>query len=102
MLDNDNLPKIDHNFSDLTADSLQQAWREENKQQRRRKYYWTFVIFLLAVVIGGLAIISWSTLRQGSSNWSRWIKDKSDQTLQGLKQWQANNERSVIEGDLLK
>lgn len=43
---NDKLPKIGNDFSDLTADSLQQAWRGETKQQRWRRAYRSLTIFI--------------------------------------------------------
>lgn len=99
---NDKLPKIDNDFNDLTADSLQQAWRGETKQQRWRRAYRSLTIFLLIIMIGGLLMIIWPTMRQNSSTWSVWFKNKAGQALDGFKQWQVNSERSIIEGDILK
>jgi uncharacterized BrkB/YihY/UPF0761 family membrane protein len=102
MLDNVDLPKIDHNFSDLTADSLQQAWQGENKQRRWRRFYRLFVIFIIILMLGGLLLIGWSTVKQDSSGWALWLKNKQNQVIKDIKQWQNNNERAVIEGNLLR
>lgn len=47
-------------------------------------------------------MIIWPTMRQNSSTWSVWFKNKAGQALDGFKQWQVNSERSIIEGDILK
>lgn len=99
---NKQTPKIDNDFSNLTADSLQQAWRGETKQQRWRLAYRSSAVLLLIIMIGGLLMIIWPTMRQNSSTWLVWFKNKAGQALDGFKQWQVNSERSIIEGDILK
>ncbi len=99
---NKQTPKIDNDFSNLTADSLQQAWRGETKQQRWRLAHRSSAVLLLIIIIGGLLVIIWPTMRQNSSTWSVWLKNKAGQALDGFKQWQVNSERSIIEGDILK
>jgi len=95
-------PKIDNDFAQLTGDSLQQAWRGEAKQQRWRRAYWSLAIIILIIMIGGLLVIGWPSFQRNLSNWSAWIKDKTGQTVDNLQQWQLNNERSIIEGNILK
>jgi hypothetical protein len=101
MLDNQP-PKIDNDFSNLTVDSLQQAWRGEAKQQRWRRAYLSTAIILLIIMITGLLMILWPTMRQNLAAWPVWFKNRTGQTLNSLKEWQVNNERSIIEGDILK
>ncbi len=99
---NSQAPKIDNDFAQLTGDSLQQAWRGEAKQQRWRRVYWSLAILILIIMIGGLLVIGWPTFQHNFSNWSAWLKDKTGQTVDNLQQWQLNNERSIIEGNILK
>lgn len=95
-------PKIDNDFSQLTGDSLQQAWRGEAKQQRWRRTYWSLAVVIVVIMIGGLLVISWPSFQHSFSHWSAWFKDKTGQTVNNLQQWQLKNERSVIEGNILK
>lgn len=102
MANNSYLPKLDQDFTSLSADSLQQAWNNEAKQRNRRQFYVASIVLLLIVVIGGLLAISWPSLRQGAGNLPERFYDKADQLMGGLKQWQSANEKAVIEGDILK
>lgn len=99
---NKQTPKIDNDFSNLTADSLQQAWRGETKQRLWRLAYRSSAVFLLIIMIGGLLVIIWPTTRQSLANWSTWFKNKSGQALDSFKEWQLNSEKSIIEGNILK
>lgn len=95
-------PKIDNSFSQLTGDSLQQAWHGEAKQQRWRRAYWSLAIIILIITIGGLLVVGWPAFQRNFVNWSAWLKDKAGHTVDSLRQWQLNNERSIIEGKILK
>ena len=99
---NSQAPKIDNDFAQLTGDSLQQAWHGEAKQQRWRRAYWSLAIIILIIMVGGLLVIGWSAFQHNLSSWSAWLKDKTGQTVDNLQQWQLNNERSIIEGNILK
>ena len=102
MVNNSDLPKLDQDFTSLSADSLQQAWNQEAKQRRRRQFYLAFIVLLLIIVIGGLLAISWPGIQQGTGSWPDKLKQKADQAMSSLKKWQSDNEKAVIEGDILK
>ncbi|HNW55560.1 MAG TPA: hypothetical protein PKN62_00545 [bacterium] len=84
------------------TDDLQQAWHEESKLSKwRRSLYIVAAIFSL-IIISGLLIICWPTAKGNASTWKQTIATKAHQLVIGLKEWQNNNEKKVIEGDILK
>lgn len=99
---NNDLPKIDHDFSSLTADSLQQAWQSEAKQQRWRKLSKIMATCFLLALASGLIALSWPSMRQKIDSLPNLLKSKLEYFKQSLKEWEASNEQMIIQGDILK
>ena len=102
-MSNPSAPKIKHDCSQLTGDSLQQAWSNEAKQRRWRRAYWSLAIIIAIIVIVSLVVTSWPILKTNWTNkWSVWLKNKAEQTIDSIHKWQLQNEQTVIEGNIFK